>query len=134
MLHCTSRLEIDRPSICKRLVECSMQHFMCSTHRRSCCCVASNKSCLVYSRLNAASCYVHNAALTVIMNIVNFDLYITHIYTHVVNLYSGTSIIQTPLVTDVWPCVWIAKIVQIIKITAEHIYKNTLSAFLYYYH
>ena len=46
MLYSTSHLEIDCPSICKWLVECSTQYFM---HRWSCCLVASDKvaSCMV---------------------------------------------------------------------------------------
>ena len=42
-LHSTSRWEIDRLSIWKRLVECTMWYFMRSTHRRWCCLVTSNK-------------------------------------------------------------------------------------------
>ena len=70
MPHCTSCLRIDRPSISKRLAECSMQYFMRNTHRRSCCLVASDKVvlCMVYLRttnnVNFLYCGVHRQGVS----------------------------------------------------------------------
>ena len=46
MLHSTSCLRIDSPSISKRLVECTMRYFHAQHARTSCCRVAGDKSCL----------------------------------------------------------------------------------------
>ena len=42
-------------SVWKRRIECTMQHFMHSTHKRSCCLVTSDKSHLVYGLLKQTS-------------------------------------------------------------------------------
>ena len=56
VLHSTSHWKIDRLSICKRTVECTMRYFTCNMHRISCCLVASDKSCLVYGLLKLLLC------------------------------------------------------------------------------